>query len=202
MWLSNSSSSGLYWCGFHAGFTWCLCPWGDPFKEKSCLIIWVNLPWVGITICLPCWLPERLCGSVLPLIPVLPCSFAWNYPTTPQVFFLKNTNSQHADFLAFCPSDPLSHSFQAFPRQITSLLPSKDQNSASVSFFGSSSLPNLRVLMTGTFLLPAEWRGCQGHSVPGFPEPSPHISLAMWVTLPGWSRNQYMPVSMTEDCRW
>ena len=90
---------------------------------------------VGITICLPCWLPERLCGSVLPLIPVLPCSFAWNYPTTPQVFFLKNTDSQHADFLAFCPSDPLSHSFQAFSRQITSILPPKDQNSASVFFF-------------------------------------------------------------------
>ena len=135
MWLNSSSSSGLYWCGFHAGFTWCLCPCGDPLKEKSCLIIWVNLPWVGITICLPCWLPERLCGSVLPLIPVLPCSFAWNYPTTPQVFFLKNTDSQHADFLAFCPSDPLSHSFQAFSRQITSILPPKDQNSASVFFF-------------------------------------------------------------------
>ena len=38
------------------------------------------------------------------------------------------------DFLAFCPSDPLSHSFQALPRQTTSLLPPKDQNSASVFF--------------------------------------------------------------------
>ena len=106
------------------------------------------------------------------------------------------------DFLAFCPSDPLSHSFQALPRQITSLLPPKDQNSASVFFFGSSSLPHLRVLMTGTFLLPAEWRGCQGHSVPRFPELFPHISLAVWVTLPGWSRNQYILVNMTEDCHW
>ena len=103
------------------------------------------------------------------------------------------------DFLAFCPSDPLSHSFKADNKP-----PTSERPEFSISLFCccSCSLPNLRLLMTGTFLLPAEWRDCEGHSIPRFPEPSPQISLAVWVTLPGWSRNQYIPVNMTEDCRW